>query len=175
MRRDALILFLIEWRHKTLILMVKPRSNVDMFCMGGEKMRRDALVIFRIEWRHKTFILRGRTYKYRRHLFGDKSKRDAPRCTDRFSPSRCLFWGVNYRSTEAESRIMKQQIFINSRPQHCLLPWDGHINWPKHCLLQRDWHFHRPTHCLSLRDWHRFIDQNMTYCGSERPNVHFWR
>ena len=47
MRRDALIIFPIEWHHKTIILMGKQSKYCrDLFDIKTENMHRDALIVF---------------------------------------------------------------------------------------------------------------------------------
>ena len=65
MRRDALIIFLIEWRQEELILRGKhPKYWRRQFNIKTKKMRRDAVIIFLIEWRQEELILRGKDLKY---------------------------------------------------------------------------------------------------------------
>ena len=50
MRRDALIIFLIEWRQEDLILRGRdPKYGCQQLNIKAKKMRRDALIIFLIE------------------------------------------------------------------------------------------------------------------------------
>jgi hypothetical protein len=76
MRLDALIIFLIEWRHKTLISRGKHSKYwCQQIDIKAKKMRRDALIIFLIEWRHKTLISRGKHPKYWSQQIDVKAKK----------------------------------------------------------------------------------------------------
>ena len=128
------IIFLIEWPPKCPFWMVnhrnteakkRSRKSCD-FSEWLETMPKHAQIILLIEWPQQVLILRGKQSKYT-EAKGNMEQQN--RCALMHwsffllnDDTKCLFWGVNNRSTEAK-RIMNKQKYAPWCTDHFLIEW----------------------------------------------------